>query len=87
MTNENERGGSVYRFRDLAAMHIGAGPTEYLTPKEARALAKALLECAQSIEKDTFCDSSFETRSFHLLPLQEGCDTPDYKQTRKESKL
>lgn len=86
MTREKERTAQVHRFRDFVAGHIGRGPTEYLTPKEARAIAKALIECARSIEKESFCGSGFTTRNFDLLPLKEGNDKPDYTHTRKESR-
>lgn len=86
MTKGKERTGQIHRFHDLAAIHIGASPTEYLTPKEARKIGKALIECARSIEKDSFCGCSFETKNFQLLPLQAGFDKPRYQHTRKESK-
>lgn len=84
---EKERFAQLHRFRDLVAGHIGTGPTEYLTPKEARLIAKALIECARSIEKERFTDSHFGTRHFVLLPLCEGCDKPDFKQKRKGTRL
>ena len=51
----------VHRFRDTVAGYLGTGETIYLTPKEARALAKALNACARSIEKESFVNSTFKT--------------------------
>lgn len=39
----------VHRFRDHVAVNLGNGPTVYLTPQEARALARALNKAAREI--------------------------------------
>lgn len=42
-------GMQVHRFRDHVAAYLGDGQTTYLTPKEARALARALNKAAREI--------------------------------------
>ena len=52
----------VHRFGDKAAVSLpGKGETVYLTPKEARKLARALNSCARSIGAVSFRDSDFGT--------------------------
>lgn len=51
----------VHRFRDNVAIYVGTGPTQYLTPKEARALAKALNKAARSCASEPFAQSTCGT--------------------------
>lgn len=52
----------VHRFGDKAAVSLpGKGETVYLTPKEARALARALQACARDIGAARFTASNFAT--------------------------
>lgn len=51
----------VHRFRDRVAAYLGAGPTTYLTAKEARAFARALYRAARSCERESFVDSTCGT--------------------------
>ena len=48
---------AVHRFRDNAAVHVGTGETAYLTPKQARALARALYKVARDIDNRAFTES------------------------------
>jgi len=48
---------AVHRFRDRAAVHVGTGETAYLTPKQARALARALYKIARDIDNRAFTES------------------------------
>ena len=54
----------VHRFRDLAALSLGEGPTRYMSATEARKAAKALFAVARSIETESFSDSPSLTVSF-----------------------
>jgi hypothetical protein len=51
----------VHRFRDRVAVYIGTGPTQYLTPKEARAIAKGLNKAARSCDAEPFAQSTCGT--------------------------
>jgi hypothetical protein len=52
----------VHRFGDRVAIYIDGGSTRYLTPEEARAIAGAMVACADSIENDPdFSLSTFAT--------------------------
>ena len=51
----------VYRFHDLVAFNPPEGATFYLQPSEARQLAKALMECVNSISFDNFAKSTVGT--------------------------
>lgn len=80
-----ERTGQIHRFRDLVAVHLPTGMTEYFTPKEAQALALALIAGADDVERRAFTDSQFGTRSFIFRPLHEGNSKPEYTQEREIS--
>lgn len=80
-----ERTGQIHRFHDTAAIHLPTGCTEYFTPKEAKALAFALIACADDIERREFTDSQFGTRSFVFVPLEEGHNKPQHTQERELS--
>ena len=77
-----ERTGQIHRFRDLVAVHLPTGCTEYFKPQEAQALALALIACADDVQARPFVESQFVTRRFVFLPLREGCDKPEYEQER-----
>lgn len=53
---------SVYRFGDSVGIHTPGGPTVYLTPAAAEALAGALKAAAASIRAESFAESSVGTR-------------------------
>jgi hypothetical protein len=58
----------VHRYQDRVAVHIGDGSTQYLEAEEARALAKALVECAGSIKYQAFTRSHFATHRVEPTP-------------------
>ena len=62
---------SVHRFRDQVAVYVGDGSTTYLTAKQARALARALRDCAKSVVDEEFVDSAFGTREVPGVTLEE----------------
>lgn len=47
----------VHRFRDSVAVHIGGGDTVYLSPKNARKLARAINAAARSCDCESFAES------------------------------
>lgn len=51
----------IHRFHNKVAGYVGTGETVYLTPKEARKIAKALNACARSCDKESFQESNFNT--------------------------
>ena len=54
----------VHRFHDCVAIYIGTGETVYLTPKEARQLARAINKTARSCDREEFRDHTAGTHSF-----------------------
>ena len=59
-TDYNRRTGlsaDVHRFRGNAAIHVGTGETASLTPKQARALARALYKAARDTDNRAFSES------------------------------
>jgi len=50
---------TVYRFGDCVALSGKA--TRYLTPRAARALARAIVAAARSCEREAFTESSVAT--------------------------
>jgi hypothetical protein len=48
----------VHRFRDKVAVYVGGGETVYLSPKNARKLARALNAAARSCDREPFAQSS-----------------------------
>ena len=62
---------SVHRFGDQVAIYVGDGSTTYLTAKQARALARALWDCAKSVVDEKFVDSAFGTREVPGVTLEE----------------
>ena len=63
---------SVHRFGDQVAIYVGDGSTTYLTAKQARALARALRDCAKSVVDEKFVDSAFGTRDVPRVTLEEA---------------
>lgn len=57
----------VHRFRDTVACYLGAGPTTYLSSKEARALSKALLKAARDCDRVPFTASTCGTVTVPLV--------------------
>ena len=74
---------SVHRFGDQVAIYVGDGSTTYLTAKQARALARALRDCAKSVVDERFVDSAFGTREVPRVTLEEA-RTEVSKFTRNE---
>ena len=64
---------SVHRFHDKVAIYVGDGSTTYLTAKQARALARALRDCAKSVVDEKFVDSSFGVQEV-LEVTEEGAE-------------
>jgi ATP-dependent Clp protease ATP-binding subunit ClpA len=60
---------SVHRFGDKVAVFVGNSSTTYLTAKQARALSRALTDCAKSVVTEKFVDSSFGSRS--IAPVSD----------------
>ena len=63
---------SVHRFGDQVAIYVGDGSTTYLTAKQARALARALRDCAKSVVDERFVNSEFGTREVPRVTLEEA---------------
>ena len=63
---------SVHRFGDQVAIYVGDGSTTYLTAKQARALARALRDCAKSVVDEKFVDSAFGVREVPRVTLEEA---------------
>lgn len=58
----------VHRFGESVAVWTGGNKTVYLTPKEARAIARAMVKAARSCERETFTKSTCGTFS---LPVEK----------------
>lgn len=56
----------IHRFREKVAIYLANGSTVYLTPSEAKAVAKALNACAKDIKARGFGDSEFHTVEIKL---------------------
>ena len=63
---------SVHRFGDQVAIYVGNSRTTYLTTKQARALARALRDCARSVVNEKFFESSFGTREVPRVTLEDA---------------
>ncbi len=63
---------SVHRFGDQVAIYVGDGSTTYLTAKQARALARALRDCAKSVVDEKFVNSEFGTREVPRVTLEDA---------------
>lgn len=62
----------VHRFRDRVAAYLGNGETVYMTPKEARQLARALNRVAKSCETESFGESTCGTIHITINNKEEG---------------
>lgn len=56
----------IHRFREKVAIYLANGATVYLSPKEAKAIAKALNGAARDIKNNTFTQSEFSTVHIEL---------------------
>lgn len=56
----------VHRFRDSVAAWLGTGETVYMSPREARQLARALNKVARSVDRESFINSSGNTTSIEI---------------------
>lgn len=64
----------IHRYGDCVAMHLGKGQTVYITPKEAKEIAKQLNQCAKDISSAKFVNSQFVTYSKQLKDTgYNGC--------------
>ena len=63
---------SVHRFGDQVAVYVGDGSTTYFTAKQARALARALRDCAKSVVDEKFVDSAFGMRNIPRVSLEDA---------------
>lgn len=64
----------VHRFGDCVAMYLSNGETVYMTPKDARAIAKSLNACARDIKAAKYVDGTFKTAEFYLQDTgHNGC--------------
>ena len=63
---------SVHRFGDQVAIYVGDGSTTYLTAKQARALARALRDCAKSVVDEKFVDSNFNCLEIHEVSKEQA---------------
>lgn len=76
---------SVHRFHNKVAIYVGNGSTTYLTAKQARALARALRDCAKSVVYQKFVDSSFGCREI-LEVTEEDAEKEVSKFQRNKEK-
>lgn len=51
----------IHRFREKVAIYLANGSTVYLSPKEAKEIAKALNACTRDIKANSFANSQFHT--------------------------
>lgn len=63
---------TVYRFRDSVAMSARVG--NYVTAKDARRLARALIAAARSVEREPFTSSAVATTTLPGLGWESACD-------------
>ena len=56
----------VHRLQDQVAVHVGTGETTYLTPKQARTLARALYRVANEIGKCRGSESAVGTKHIQI---------------------
>lgn len=60
-----ERAAQVHRYGDSVAVYIGTGPGVYMHPKDARRLARALVNAAKSVKNEpNYSTSTFSTVGF-----------------------
>jgi hypothetical protein len=51
----------IHRFREKVAIYLANGATVYLSPKEAKEIAKALNGAVRDIKANSFSNSQFST--------------------------
>lgn len=56
----------IHRFREKVAIYLANGATVYLSPKEAKEIAKALNAAVRDIKDNSFVDSQFSTVNIEL---------------------
>lgn len=68
------KNGSVYRFHDRVAIHLGEGPTQYLQPAEAWKLMRGLKAVRKSIvtDKESFAMSRCGTMHFQTEGIHDS---------------
>lgn len=54
----------VHRFGDCVALYVGTGQTVYVTPADAKCIAKTLNRAATDVTQSTFQNSKFTTTKF-----------------------
>jgi hypothetical protein len=54
-------GAQIHRYGEKVAIYLGSGNTSYLLPRDAKRIAKHLIECAKDIEKKEFKESTIGT--------------------------
>jgi len=57
---------NVHRFRDTVAVSVGTGETTYLSPAQARQLARALYVAARDVEHVEFIESKVVTKTIDI---------------------
>lgn len=67
--------GQVHRFRDSVAAWLGTGETVYMTAGEARAMARALVRAAQSVEREPFGQSGGTTKALSFADWKRANQT------------
>lgn len=73
----------VYRFGDCIALYIRNGKTIYITPNDAKSLARVLNACAKDIKANKFSNSKFNTTCIDgTYTGHNGCD---FQIKRKEN--
>lgn len=71
----------VHRFDDCVALFLSNGVTVYMTPKDARTIAKNLNACARDVKQAKFVDGTF--KKFYLELTDTGYNGTDYREVRK----
>ena len=64
--------GQVHRFRDAVAAYVGSGETVYMTAREARIMARALIKAARSVDMVPFHRSAGETVTLAFADWQRS---------------
>ena len=67
----------IHRFGDCVAMFLSTGETVYMTPKDARKIAKNLNACSRDVKQSKYSNGTFKTFSIELQDT--GYNGHDYK--------
>lgn len=70
----------IHRFGDCIAMYLSNGETVYMTPQDARKIAKNLNACARDIKQAKYINGTFKT--FELELADTGHNGTGYKVKR-----